>query len=255
MTCESFEFDDADAVVGHVALVTGANRGIGRAIAESLSELGMTVLVGARRIDEGEAVAGKLSSGGGRAEALALDIGDDASVAAAADSIRSRFGRLDVLVNNAAIKLEYHPAPPSASRVTDVIATLDTNVVGTIRVIDAMLQLLRESPRPRIVNMSSGLGSLTWNATVGTRYQERPLLGYSTSKAAINMVTVLFANEFRDTPMRVNAVDPGPVNTPMTQGKATREPDDGARPVVRAVLMRNDGPTGCFFDERGVVPW
>ena len=136
-----------------------------------------------------------------------------------------------------------------------MIATLDTNVIGTIRVIHAVLPLLRESPRPRIVNMSSGLGSLTWNSTLGSRYQERPLLGYSTSKAAINMLTVLFANELRDTPVRVNAVDPGPVNTPMTQGKATRQPDDGARPVVRAVMMRNDGPTGCFFDERGVVPW
>ena len=257
MTSESLALDDASVVSGHVALVTGANRGIGRAIAEALSELGMTVLVGVRRLDEGQAVAGELSSraGPGRAEALALDIGDDASVAAAAESIRSRFGRLDVLVNNAAIKLEYHPAPPSTARLADVIATLDTNVVGTIRVIHAMLPLLCESARPRIVNMSSGLGSLTWNSTVGTRYRERPLLGYSTSKAAINMLTVLFANEFRDTPMRVNAVDPGPVNTPMTQGKATREPDDGARPVVRAVLMRNDGPTGSFFDERGVVPW
>jgi NAD(P)-dependent dehydrogenase (short-subunit alcohol dehydrogenase family) len=255
MTSESFELDDASAVHGQVALVTGANRGIGRAIAEALSELGMTVLIGARRLDEGQAVAGELSSGGDRAEAIALDISDDRSVADAAETIRSQYGRLDVLVNNAAIKLEYHPAPPSAASLSDVIATLDTNVVGTIRVIEAMLPLLRESPRPRIVNMSSGLGSLTWNSTVGSRYQERPLLGYSTSKAAINMLTVLFANELRDTPMRVNAVDPGPVNTPMTQGKATRQPDDGARPVVRAVMMHNDGPTGCFFDERGVVPW
>ena len=257
MTSESFQLDDVSAVGGHVALVTGANRGIGRAIAEALSGLGMTVLVGARRLDEGQAVAGELSSrpGAGTAEALALDIGDDASVAAAAGSIHSQFGRLDVLVNNAAIKLEYHPSPPSAASLPDVIATLDTNVIGTIRVIHAMLPLLRESPRPRIVNMSSGLGSLTWNSTVGSRYQERPLLGYSTSKAAINMLTVLFANELRDTPVRINAVDPGAVNTPMTQGKATRQPDDGARPVVRAVMMRNDGPTGFFFDEQGAVPW
>jgi NAD(P)-dependent dehydrogenase (short-subunit alcohol dehydrogenase family) len=255
MTSESFELDDASAVDGHVALVTGANRGIGRAIAVALNELGMTVLVGSRRIDEGQTVAGELSSGAGKAAALALDIRDDSSVAAAAESIRSQFGRLDVLVNNAAIKLEFHPAPPSAASLPDVIATLDTNVIGTIRVIHAMLPLLLESPRPRIVNMSSGLGSLTWNSTVGTRYQERPLLGYSTSKAAINMLTVLFANELRDTPMRINAVDPGPVNTPMTQGKATRQPDDGARPVVRAVMLRNDGPTGSFFDDRGGVPW
>ena len=132
--------------------------------------------------------------------------------------------------------------------------TLDTNVIGTIRVIQTMLPLLQRSDRPRIVNVSSGLGSLTW-ATTQTRYQERPLLSYNTAKAALNMVTVLFANEFRDSPLRVNAVDPGLVNTRMSRGRGTRQPDDGAVPVIRCLLLPNDGPTGCFFDEGGEVPW
>ncbi len=107
-----------------------------------------------------------------------------------------------------------------------------------------MLPLLQRSQRPRIVNLSSGLGSLTYATTSGSRYQARPLLSYSTSKAALNMVTVLFANELRDTNVRINAVDPGPVNTPMTQGRATRLPTDGARPVVdcvSAAQRRTDG--------------
>ena len=251
----SIELDHASAVSGHVALVTGANRGIGRAIAESLGRLGMAVVVGARDIDRAQAVVDELTATGCATAALGLEIACDSSVAAAAETIATRHGRLDVLINNAGIKLEHHPSAPSRANLADVTATFDTNVTGTIRVIQAMLPMLLESPRPRIVNLSSGLGSLTWNTTLGSRYQERPLLGYSTSKAAINMLTVLFANEYRASRLRINAVDPGPVNTPMTQGKATREPDDGARPVVRCVLMRNDGPTGCFFDERGVVPW
>jgi NAD(P)-dependent dehydrogenase (short-subunit alcohol dehydrogenase family) len=241
------------ALVGRTALVTGANRGIGRAIAEGIASLGATVLVGARDPAAAAEVVEAICAAGGAADPLVLDISEPASVATAAAVVDRR--GLDVLVNNAAIKLEHHPSPPSRAPLADVQATLDVNVVGTIRVIQAMLPTLLRSDRPRIVNLSSGLGSLTYATTPGSRYQERPLVGYSTSKAAVNMVTVLFANEFRHTPLRVNAVDPGPVNTPMTQGKARRTPIDGARPVLDAVLIANDGPTGCYFDERGEVPW
>ena len=247
---------DAQGLVrGQVALVTGANRGIGLAIASALAALGMKVLVGARTSSNAAQAEAELRAAGGDAAALVIDIGDDGSVAAARDSIERDHGRLDVLVNNAAIKLEHHPSPPSAASLDAVRATLETNVVGTIRVIQSMLPLLQRSPRPRIVNLSSGLGSLTYATSVGSKYQVRPLLSYSTSKAAVNMVTVLFANELRDTNVRVNAVDPGAVNTPMTQGRATRLPTDGARPVVDCVLLPNDGPTGSFFDENGLVPW
>lgn len=238
-----------------VALVTGANRGIGHAVARQLGQLGLHVLAGARSHDKAAAAVDELRRDGLGAEALVIDLDDDDSVARASLEVERRHGRLDVLVNNAAIKLEHHPCPPSGASLADVRRTLETNVIGTVRVIQAMLPLLMRSEHPRIVNLSSGLGSLTHATTPGSRYQERPLLGYSTSKAALNMVTVLFANEFRGTPLRVNAVDPGPVNTPMTQGQATREPSDGARPVVECVLVDDDGPTGCFFDSRGSVAW
>jgi NAD(P)-dependent dehydrogenase (short-subunit alcohol dehydrogenase family) len=247
--------DRQESIRGQVVLVTGANRGIGLAIAEALGELGMLVLVGARSADSAEVAVAHLRAGGIDALPLVIDICDDASVAAARREIERRPGRLDVLVNNAAIKLEHHPSPPSAAPLDAILATLDTNVVGTIRVVQTMLPLLLRSERPRIVNMSSGLGSLTYATTEGSKYRARPLASYSTSKAALNMVTVLFANELADTLVRVNAVDPGPVNTPMTQGRAIREPQDGARPVVDCVLLANDGPTGSFFDENGVVPW
>lgn len=247
--------DTHESVRGQVVLVTGANRGIGLAIAAALGGLGMRVLVGARTAQNAEVATAELREGGIEAMPLVIDICDDRSVAAARDAIEGDPGRLDVLVNNAAIKLEHHPSPPSEAPLDAIRATLETNVLGTIRVIQTMLPLLLGSGRPRIVNMSSGLGSLTYATTLGSKYQARPLLSYSTSKAALNMVTALFANELRDTLVRVNAVDPGAVNTPMTQGRATRQPDDGARPVVECVLLPNEGPTGSFFDENGPVPW
>ena len=247
--------DAQDSVRGQVALVTGANRGIGLAIAAALAELGMKVLVGGRTLATAEPAAAGLRADGCDAAALVIDVCDDGSVTAARNAIERDHGRLDVLVNNAAIKLEHHPSAPSAASLDDVRATLETNVLGTIRVIQAMLPMLQRSPRPRIVNLSSGLGSLTYATTSGSRYQARPLLSYSTSKAALNMVTVLFANELRDTNVRVNAVDPGPVDTPMTQGRATRLPTDGARPVIDCVMLPNDGPTGSFLDQDGLVPW
>jgi NAD(P)-dependent dehydrogenase (short-subunit alcohol dehydrogenase family) len=240
---------------GRVALVTGANRGIGFAIASELCSLGTHVLVGARSADRAESAVRDLLDAGGSAEPFVIDIDSDASVESASDRLDQVGRGLDILINNAAIKLEYHPSPPSQLPVSDVRDTLETNVVGTIRAIQAFLPILTKSNRPRIINMSSGLGSLTHATDIGGRYQIRPLLSYSTSKAAVNMVTVLFANEFRETPLRVNAVDPGAVNTPMTRGLATRVPEQGAKPVFDCLRMPNDGPTGGFFDESGVVPW
>jgi NAD(P)-dependent dehydrogenase (short-subunit alcohol dehydrogenase family) len=220
-----------------------------------LATLGAVMFVGARDVSGAQDVVDELRHDGFDADVLAVDITDDVSVADARNAIQTQRGRLDILVNNAAIKLEHHPSPPSVASLDDVRLTLETNVLGTIRVTQAMLPLLLASSHPRIVILSSGLGSLTWASTVGTKYQSRPLLSYNTSKAALNMVTVLFANEFRETALRVNAVDPGPVNTPMTRQMATRDPSEGARPVIDALLVADEGPTGCFFDERGTVPW
>ncbi|MDE3205033.1 MAG: SDR family NAD(P)-dependent oxidoreductase [Acidobacteriota bacterium] len=238
-----------------VTLVTGANKGIGYSTAEQLAQLGHQVLLGARHPERGEAAARALREAGGSATYLPLDITSDEQVYAAARWIAARFGRLDALVNNAAIKLEFHPAPPSRCELDVVRRTLDTNVVGTIRVIQAMLPLLRRAPAGRIVNVSSGLGSLTLATTPGSKYRDRPLLSYNVAKAALNSVTVQFANELRDTAVKVNAVDPGFTNTDMTKNSGSRTPTQAAAAIVRLATTGPDGPTAGYFDEGGSIPW
>ena len=237
-----------------VALVTGANKGIGFAIAAGLGRLGITVLVGARDEARGAEAVSRLRDDGVDAQLLTLDITDDASVCHAAREVEERVGRLDILVNNAAIKLEVAPSPPSACSLATVRETFETNVFGSIRVLLAMLPLLRRSDAPRIVNVSSGLGSLTLASTEGTKYRERPLLSYNPSKAALNSATVQFANELRGTAFKINVADPGYTNTDMT-GSGERSADDGAAIVIRLATLPVDGPTGKFFDERGELPW
>jgi len=237
-----------------VALVTGANKGIGAASAAGLARLGFTVLLGARDDTRGTTAATRMRDDGLDVRYVALDVNDDASVAAAAAAIEAGIGRLDVLVNNAAIKLERAPSPPSQCSLATVRETFETNVFGTIRVSLALLPLLRRSDAPRIVNVSSGLGSLGLATTEGSRFQAKPLLSYNVSKAALNSVTVQFANELRGTNFKVNAADPGFTNTDMT-GSGTRTPEDGAAVVLRLATLPADGPSGCFFDERGELPW
>jgi NAD(P)-dependent dehydrogenase (short-subunit alcohol dehydrogenase family) len=238
-----------------VALVTGANKGIGFSIARGLGELGYLVLVGARDAERGEAAAADLQEDGIRAEFVGIDISDENSVNQAATEIEKRNGRLDVLVNNAAIKLEFHPSAPSQCPLSVVRRTFETNVFGTMAVIQRMLPLLRRSPAGRIVNMSSGLGSLGLATTAGTKYQDKPLLSYNVAKAAVNSLTVQFANELRGTPVKVNAADPGYTNTDMTRGTGTRTAADGAAVAIRLATLAGDGPTGGFFDGDGPLPW
>jgi NAD(P)-dependent dehydrogenase (short-subunit alcohol dehydrogenase family) len=249
------EMSPAPDATGLVALVTGANKGIGAAVARGLGALNYTVLVGARDPERGAAGVRALVADGVDARLCVLDVCDQPSIDAAAAAIEREHGRLDVLVNNAAVKLEFHPAAPSRTPIHVVRSTYETNVFGTMRVIQAMLPLLLSSPAPRIVNLSSGLGSLTLATTAGSAYMARPLLGYNTAKAALNSVTVQFANEFRDTPLKVNAADPGYVRTDMTRNDGSRTPEQGAAVVLRLATLPADGPTGAFFDERGPVPW
>jgi NAD(P)-dependent dehydrogenase (short-subunit alcohol dehydrogenase family) len=184
-----------------------------------------------------------------------LDITRAEDVERAAAWIDDRFGRLDVLINNAAIKLEWHPSPPSAASLSLVRQTFETNVFGTMAVIQAMLPLLRKARAARIVNVSSGLGSLDLATTDGTKYRERPLLSYNVAKAAVNSLTVQFANELRHTSIKVNAVDPGYTNTDMTLGTGSRTTEEAATVAIRLATVGDDGPTGGFFDERGSLPW
>jgi len=238
-----------------VSLVTGANKGIGYSTAEALGRMGHEVLVGARDPGRGEEAAASLRSGGVEATFVALDVTSDEQVKAAEAWIRQRYGRLDVLVNNAAVKLEFHPSRPSECPIEMVRETFETNVIGAIRVIQTMLPLIRLSTGGRIVNVSSGLGSLGLATTPGTKYIERPLLSYNTAKSALNSVTVQFANELRATAIKINAVDPGFTNTDMTRGAGSRSAAWAAAVVVGLATIGPDGPTGGFFDEAGPVPW
>jgi NAD(P)-dependent dehydrogenase (short-subunit alcohol dehydrogenase family) len=183
-----------------------------------------------------------------------LDVTDQASIAAAANRIEQEYGRLDILVNNAGILLE-RGERPSAVTVDLMRRTYETNLFGVVAVTNAMLPLLRRSAAGRIVNVSSGLGSLTMCTTPGHPYHMYPMLAYNSSKSALNAVTVAYANELRDTPVKVNAADPGYCATDLNGHSGPRTPAQGATAAVRLATVDGDGPTGQFHDEDGIVPW
>jgi NAD(P)-dependent dehydrogenase (short-subunit alcohol dehydrogenase family) len=245
-----------------VALITGANKGIGLQIAKELAKHGLTVLVGSRNLERGEAAA---KSVGEHAHAIQIDVTDQASIAAAAQRIRKEFGRLDVLVNNAAIT-SVAPAGtsfdermktnvPSISPLDNIRGVFETNVFGVIAVTQAMLPLLREAPAGRIVNLGSSAGSLTLNSD--PRCEHRQIFGaaYSPSKAALHAITLAFAIELEKTNIKVNVACPGYVATDLNDFRGTRTVEQGAREAVRLALLDANGPTGTFSNEDGPLPW
>ena len=247
-----------------VALVTGANQGIGLQIAKDLGTHGFTVLVGSRNFARGETAAKEI---GPHAFALQLDVTDQASIDAAAARTRSEFGRLDVLVNNAAISNtnrrpgqsveEYAKTTvPSVVSLDEMRAVWDTNVFGVLAVYQAMLPLLREAPQARIVNVSSGAGSLTMNADPTSAH--RAIFGpvYPASKTALNALTLAMAIELEPEGIKVNAVSPGFTKTNLNGYAGTDTLEEGAREAVRVALLGADGPTGMFTHARlGQIPW
>jgi NAD(P)-dependent dehydrogenase (short-subunit alcohol dehydrogenase family) len=228
-----------------IALVTGANKGIGLEIARGLRALGMTVLLGARDPIRGKEAAEPIG-----ATAVALDVTSEESIAA----LRERVDYLDVLVNNAGVLLEFG-APPSATPLEMLRGTYDVNVFGVVAVTNALLPALRRSPAARIVNLGSGLGSLAFAADPEHLYARNTLLAYNSSKAALNAVTLSYANELRDTPIKVNAADPGYCATDLNAHSGPRTAAQGATAAIRLATLPADGPTGGFFDEDGPVPW
>ncbi|MCA2206361.1 SDR family oxidoreductase [Nocardia rosealba] len=232
------------------ALVTGANKGIGFAIAEGLGSLGFAVAVGARdETRRGEAVA-RLRAEGIDAFGVALDVTSDESVTAAAASIEERAGRLDVLVNNAGIagRFEDGAQDPTTLDLGVLRTVLETNVFGVIRVTNAMLPLLSRAAAPRIVNMSSNMGSLT--------LRTGPVMAaYAPSKSMLNSVTAQYARRFADTNIIVNLACPGYVATDFTGFAGERTPEQGAAIALRLATLPDDGPRGGFFDDQGTVAW
>jgi NAD(P)-dependent dehydrogenase (short-subunit alcohol dehydrogenase family) len=244
-----------------VALVTGANKGIGLQIAKDLAARGFTVLVGARNLERGEAAA---KSVGSDARAIQLDVTNQASIAAAAERIRKEFGRLDVLVNNAGIShtgkagrsLEemVKSGRLSGASLDEVRTIFETNVFGVIAVTQAMLPLLREAPAGRIVNVSSRAGSLTTNADP-TNPRRSTFGAYSLSKTALNAITLAFAIELEPTRIKVNAACPGFTATDLNNFQGTRTVQQAAREPVRLALLDANGPTGMLSNEDGPLPW
>jgi NAD(P)-dependent dehydrogenase (short-subunit alcohol dehydrogenase family) len=247
-----------------VALVTGANQGIGLQIAKDLVAHGFTVLVGSRNLERGEAAAKEVGPG---AYALQLDVTNQASISAAAQRVRKEFGRLDVLMQNAAIsntrKLpgqsveEYSKTTrPSNVSLDEMRAVWDTNVFGVLALYQAMLPILRETPGARIVNVSSGVGSLTTNLDPACTY--RSIFGpvYPASKTALNALTVAMALELESEGIKVNAVSPGFTKTNLNGYAGTESVEQGAREAVRVALLGADGPTGRFTRwENQTIPW
>ncbi|NRI64860.1 SDR family oxidoreductase [Rhodococcus sp. MS16] len=238
-----------------IALVTGANKGIGYEIALGLGELGWSVGVGARDDVRREEALARLRDEGVDAFGVPLDVTDDVSVAAAADLIGRRVGRLDVLVNNAGITGGW-PQQPSSVDPEVVRAVVETNVIGVIRVTNAMLPLLRHSEAPRIVNMSSSVGSLTRQAGPASETTTGPVaVAYAPSKTFLNAVMLQYVQELADTKILINAACPGFVATDLNGFRGVRSPREGAATAIRLATLPDGGPSGGFFEDAGEVPW
>jgi NAD(P)-dependent dehydrogenase (short-subunit alcohol dehydrogenase family) len=241
-----------------VALVTGANKGIGHEIAKQLAARGQTVLVGSRDPARGADAIRRLA---GDVRVVALDVTNADSIVAAAARIGRELGRLDILVNNAAIAIGAasgaiaDAGAPSTASLVDVRRVFETNVFGVIAVTQAMLPLLRNAPAGRIVNVSSSLGSL---AVISDPAFPLPGIGgvaYGPSKSALNAITVAFAQALADTAIKVNAACPGYTATDLNNHTGSRSVVEAAREPVRLALLGPDGPTGTFSNENGPIRW
>ncbi|XVS64431.1 SDR family oxidoreductase [Actinosynnema sp. CA-299493] len=233
------------------ALVTGANKGLGRETARRLAALGWDVYLAARDTGRGGAAAAELAAAGPAVRFVALDVTSDESVATAVDTVRREVGRLDVLVNNAGVGGP--TSPPADTTAASLREVFEVNVFGAVRVTNAFLPLLRAAEQPRIVMVSSGMGSFTVANDPRWFDLAPPRLGYPASKAALNMITSQYARALDG--ILVNAVDPGYTATDLTGHEGFQTVVEGADAIVRLAGLGPDGPTGGFFDRDGTVPW
>ncbi|WP_291911957.1 SDR family oxidoreductase [Chitinophaga sp. CB10] len=242
------------------ALVTGANKSIGFEVARQLAREGIYVYLGSRNIVSGREAADTLKAEGLENVApVQLDITDDASVAKARQAIGAETQVLDILVNNAGIFGGY-PQTAVQATIDQFKATYDANVFGAVRVTQAFIDLMKNSPAPRIVNVSSSQGSLTLHSDPGYKYYDYKAAVYLSSKSALNMYTVVLAYEFKDTPFKINAVCPGYTKTDFNGHRGPGTVPDAGRRVVKYALIDENGPTGKFFSEEnnaetGEIPW
>lgn len=246
-----------------IALVTGANQGVGFQLSKELVAAGVTVLMGSRDMARGEAAAESVGTG---AIPIQIDVTDGSSIAAAAERIGTEFGRLDLLVNNAAISSASGAARspggpirssrPSAVALDDIRAIWETNVFGVLAVYQAMLPLLRLSQDARIVNVSSEVGSLTKNASPDYPYRDIYGPGYAASKTALNGLTLSMMIELEGSGIKVNLVSPAFTSTSLNGFRGTETLEDGSREVVRVALLGPDGPTETYTQWQGeTIPW
>ncbi len=239
-----------------IALITGANKGIGLETARQLGQLGITVLLGARDPAKGEEAAAKLRGAGIEARAVKLDITDEADRASAAKLIEQDYGRLDILVNNAAILRDARTGNQTSTTSSEILHdTFETNFFSVVALTQTLLPLLRKSEAARVVNLSSILASLTLHATKGSPTYNAKTFAYDASKAAVNLFTIHLAHELRHTKIKVNAADPGWVKTEMGGEGATMEVSEGAKTSVWLATLPEDGPTGGYFHLGTQQPW
>jgi NAD(P)-dependent dehydrogenase (short-subunit alcohol dehydrogenase family) len=238
-----------------IALITGANKGIGLETARQLGEQGITVLAGARDEAKAHQAAEELRKAGLDAHGIVLDVNNTSSIQAAAARIERDYGRLDILVNNAGVMIDDHGKKPSEQSLEVWRKTFETNLFGLIATTQAMLPLLRKSAAGRIVNLSSILGSIALHATPGSPIYDTKWPAYNVSKSAVNAYTVQLAYELKDTPIKVNAAHPGWVKTDLGGEGATMEISEGAKTSVALATIGADGPNGAYLHGGETLPW
>lgn len=238
-----------------IALITGANKGIGLETGRQLSQQNITVLIGARDPAKGEKAVATLKKENLEARAIVIDVADDASIRKAAEQIKEEFGHLDILINNAGIMLDSYDTKIAEMPIEMWRDTFATNFFGLVATTQAFLPLLRKSEAGRIVNLSSILGSITYHATPGSPVYDAIVPAYNVSKSAVNAYTVHLAHELISTKIKVNAAHPGWVKTEMGGEDATMELQDGAKTSVALGTLGENGPSGAYLHMGEPIPW
>jgi len=239
-----------------IALITGANRGIGFETAKQLGEQGVTVVLGSRKLSDAEGAAAKLKAQGIDAYAIQLDVTKPADRAAAYKFLDEKFGKLDILINNAGIAGgDFFTNTTSKTTEQELKSVYETNFFSVVGLTQQLLPLVKKSEAGRIVNLSSILGSLTLHADPKSPIAGSKLFSYNSSKAALNAFTIHLADELKNTPIKVNSIHPGWVKTEMGTDAAPMEIPDGAKSSVAAALLGPDGPSGHFIHLGEELPW